>query len=512
MLIKNLQDQVISALCYDLGIEHSMRVILKILQQFIPAEYFIVYLFSTRHNYAFQLVEISATNRLLDKIRAEGVDIVKELSPYRSAEFLNDDVYIIGELQDLPGLRRYFSAATFRDQHSLLVLKFFQKGDISFCLSCRTKKPYSYTLEHARLLHSLKHVFIHLFQDIIINMDIEGRGSRLSHISLSDEGDFALLANCPGLHQEVRQIRRVADTDAPVIILGETGVGKELAAGAIHNLSYRKGRPLVRVNCGAIPETLVDAEFFGYERGAFTGAIAAHTGYFEQANGGTLFLDEVGELSLLAQTHLLRVLETHEVRRIGSTKNISLDFRVVTATNRDLRDMVEEGAFRADLWYRLYGVMIEIPPLRGRVADIPVLLHHFMRQMAPKLGLEQAPACGSRLQQHLMARPWRGNVRELRNWVMRALIHTAGENASMLQPPPDDRLHERKKPDIPQLPPREKPMTLKEMEAFYISWALEQCQGRIQGAGGAAVLLDLHPATLRSKMRKLGIPLPGRSA
>ncbi len=507
--MENMQSHIISSLCYSLGLEQSMKILLKSMKEFIPLEYFIVFIFSEKYMYNFQLVEISDNGRQIDKMRIFGVNMDKTLEPFKSGQF-EDDVYIIGDVQQIPELKNHFSATSSRNQHSLMVIKFFKKEDVSFCLSCRTEEKNVYTVEHARLLHSLKDVLVHLLWDVINTTDVEGIPQpRPYAIFLEDE--YSLLSACPDMSGIVRQVDKVARSNAPVLLLGETGVGKELVAGAIHSRSNRQRQPMVRVNCGAIPETLLDAEFFGYEKGAFTGAVGMHKGYFEQANGGTLFLDEVSELSPLAQTHLLRALDLQEIRRIGSQQPIRLNFRLIAASNRNLEQMVEEGAFRADLWYRLYGVLINIPPLRSRVSDIPVLLQHFMTKAAVELELESLPPCSRRLQQHLMSRPWPGNVRELRNWVLRAMIHTAGENSQILLPPLEDELNKENARALllPSVTQRQgAPVTLKEMERAYVKWVLEHCGNRIQGPKGAAAALDLHPATLRSKMHKLGIPLP----
>ena len=303
----------------------------------------------------------------------------------------------------------------------------------------------------------------------------------------------------------VRKIEGYSRLPNTVLILGESGVGKELAAEMLHGLSDRATGPLVRVNCGAIPESLIESELFGYERGAFTGATGMHRGYFEQAHRGTIFLDEVGELPHSAQVKLLRVLENHEIRRIGSERTITLDFRVIAATNRDLRQMVNEKTFREDLYYRLNTLRIELPPLRKRPKDIAVLAEYFYRAMVKKLKPEDAPNLSTAELHTLLEHDWPGNVRQLRSFIERAFADACAEKS--------DSIHFVYTEDEPLLsgqrssldPASNSPKSTTKEE---ILEALEKSGGRIQGERGAAKLLGLNPGTLRSRMLVLGIPLP----
>jgi transcriptional regulator with GAF, ATPase, and Fis domain len=295
-----------------------------------------------------------------------------------------------------------------------------------------------------------------------------------------------------------------------VLILGETGTGKEVAARLIHQASARRKQPLVKVNCAALPAALVESELFGHERGAFTGAVSRRLGRFEVANHGTLFLDEVGEIPLETQAKLLRVLQEHEIERVGSSQPIRVDVRVIAATNRDLREEVAAGRFRADLYYRLAVFPIKLPPLRARKADIPKLAQHFLargcrgRRIACKGFTQEAL-------DWLVRYPWPGNVRELQNVIERASILLQGEwvdlplieqigggqvvgLASSIAPPPRDDLSEL--------------VSLEEMERRYIERVLSACGARIEGEDGAANILRLPPSTLRSRMRKLGVKKP----
>ena len=287
------------------------------------------------------------------------------------------------------------------------------------------------------------------------------------------------------------KINQVAPTDSTVLITGETGTGKELAARAIHGASSRKDRPLIKVNCGALSPTLIESELFGHEKGAFTGAFGRKQGRFELANGGTIFLDEIGELPPELQVKLLRVIQENEFERLGGSKTIKVDVRIIAATNRNLKLEVEQGTFREDLWYRLNVYPITMPPLRQRKDDIPLLIEHFVSTYAKKAG-KTISSVSPRVMQSLQAHSWPGNVRELANVIERAVIHT---QASVLQVV--DQFEE-----VADQPPTQ---TLEEVEREYIIQTLENTGWRIEGPYGAAKILGMNPSTLRTRMLKLGI-------
>jgi transcriptional regulator with GAF, ATPase, and Fis domain len=292
------------------------------------------------------------------------------------------------------------------------------------------------------------------------------------------------------------KMEQVAALDTTVLIQGETGSGKELVARAIHNLSPRVNRPLIKVNCAALPLHLMESELFGHEKGSFTGAHMKQIGRFELANGATLFLDEIGELPLELQAKLLRVLEEGEFESIGSSKTVKVDVRIIAATNRNLETEVQEGRFRKDLLYRLKVYPITVPPLRERVEDIPLLANLFLeifnKKMARKID-HVSIATMEALQKY----SWPGNVRELRNVIERAVINSSGLKL---------RLMEKLETTSKEAPDSLRP--LKEVERNYIVTVLENTSWRIDGPKGAALILDLNPSTLRSRMRKLDITKP----
>jgi transcriptional regulator with GAF, ATPase, and Fis domain len=293
------------------------------------------------------------------------------------------------------------------------------------------------------------------------------------------------------------KIEQVAATETTVLVLGENGTGKELVCRAIHGHSPRKARPLVKVNCAALPANLIESELFGHERGAFTGAQSRRTGRFELADGAAIFLDEIGELPLELQGKLLRVLEDGEFERLGSSITMKVNVRVIAATNRDLEKQVRAGAFREDLYYRLNVFPITVPPLRGRREDIPLLTRFFVEQATRRLG-KTINFVPSNVMTRLQEYRWPGNVRELQNVLQRAVINST---ESKLQLVDDLRL-----PDLST--DSETLKSLEEIEISHIVRVLEKTNGRIDGAKGAAMILGVNPSTLRSRMRKLRISKP----
>ncbi len=311
----------------------------------------------------------------------------------------------------------------------------------------------------------------------------------------SEAGFSEIVGVSRALRSLLQDIRQVAGTDSAVLLLGETGTGKELIARAIHQLSPRKSRPLIKVNCGAIAPSLVDSELFGHERGAFTGALQRRLGRFELANNGTLFLDEIGELPPESQTRLLRVLQEQEFERVGGNHPIRVDVRLIAATNRDLEAEVAAKRFRADLFYRLNVFPAHVPPLRERKDDIPHLVEHFIAHQRRRLG-KTIEGVSHEGMERLRRYSWPGNIRELQNVVERACVLASGPLLSI----PENLT------DGPGRPAGADPiLTLAEAEKSHIRRALEASGGRIHGTGGAAAMLGINPNTLRSRMEKLGV-------
>jgi PAS domain S-box-containing protein len=305
-----------------------------------------------------------------------------------------------------------------------------------------------------------------------------------------------IIGKSDALQYVLFKVEQVSATDTTVLVLGETGTGKELIARAIHNTSARKNRPLVKLNCATLPANLIESELFGHEKGAFTGAQTRQMGRFEAANGTSIFLDEIGELPLELQSKLLRVLQDGEFERLGSSATVKVDVRVIAATNRNLEGELNRGRFRQDLWYRLNVFPITAPPLRDRMEDIPILVNYFVDRFARIQG-KTITTIPKGAMTTLQNYPWPGNVRELENVIERAVINTSGPKLLLV-----DKL-EKIHMDLPT-----SSKTLEEMERDYIFQVLVETKWRIEGPKGAALILGINPSTLRSRMRKLNIQKP----
>ncbi len=300
-----------------------------------------------------------------------------------------------------------------------------------------------------------------------------------------------IISQSRAYQQVLKKVQQVAPTNSTALIFGESGTGKELLARGIHNLSQRKSRPLVKVNCATLPSHLIESELFGHEKGAFTGATQKRIGRFELAHQGTIFLDEIGELPLDLQAKLLRVLQEGEIERLGSSQTRKIDVRVIAATNRQLQKEISKGNFREDLYYRLNVFPIENPPLRERKEDIPLLVSFFLKKYESNLGkkIEKVP---KRVMKQLMDYDWPGNVRELENIVQRSMIISEGTKLA-LESLPDNLRQENGF------------VSLQEIEKKHIQKALRKTHGKVSGPGGAAELLCINHKTLSSRMKKLGI-------
>jgi formate hydrogenlyase transcriptional activator len=406
--------------------------------------------------------------------------------------------------------------------HSLLVVPLIVRGASIGTLGVSSTAPGQYTMADAVFLQEVANQVAMAVQNMKAYEEISVAYEEISVLKARLERENAylqeeigtehhfgeMIGSSPALFEVMRHVERVAPTDATVLISGETGTGKELVARAIHARSARSGRPLVKVNCGAISAGLVESELFGHMKGAFTGALERRLGRFEVADGGTIFLDEIGELPLDTQVKLLRVLQEGEFEPVGASTPSLADVRVIAATNRDLEDAVRSGRFRADLFYRLNVFPIRTPPLRERVEEIPQLVAFFVGRFARRFG-KTAERISPETMDRLVSYPWPGNVRELQNVVERAVILATGPT---LEIEPDllragkDIGHESKaSPPQPEPSGHGLEAVLKDVETRHVRAALEQAGWVIEGARGAARILGLHPNTLRSRIDKLGI-------
>jgi len=489
-------------ICGDLEIENALHSLLLYLRNFMPvARMYLSYYDDTlqsTHIIAHADEKMSEKLDLKVPLPKDASEIAKNISNY-------GDVVLLENPHEFPLTR-----------HTMKVLNVSASSIIGLMLRSEDKmvgtlglhsdgepKFVESNLELIELLkgpmkiamsNSLKHREVLKLKDVLAddNRYLHGELRRLS-------GEDIIGANY-GLKDVMQKAGHIASLDSPVLLLGETGAGKDVIANAIHYSSNRKNGPFVSVNCGAIPETLIDSELFGHEKGAFTGALSQKRGRFERAEKGTILLDEIGELPPKAQVRLLRVLQTKEIERVGGDKTIKLDLRIIAATNRDLEQMVKNGDFREDLWFRLNVFPIVIPPLRERKQDIPALLQHFISLKVRELKLPQIPEPSPGSIGILMSYEWPGNVRELSNIVERAMIlNPAGPlDFGGLIPGKEEESHK-------QILHSVSIDNLESLISNHIKSVVERTNGKIHGPGGAAEILGVNPSSLRNKMRKYGI-------
>jgi transcriptional regulator with GAF, ATPase, and Fis domain len=489
-------------LCGTLDVQQAMRDCCDYIKKFVPVSRMYLQLFDPNLN-------VLAIMSSVIREGEEGSRVIHIPQEYKNAWVHNWDGYVI--IND-PSKEAWFwkdLLATGRNPDISLILIRLKIGDNTFCwFALVTDGQGAYTEEHARLMLLLKKPLTIAVANALQHEEV----LRLKNL-LADEHrrlyqklrelSSDIIGKQAGLKEVMGMCREVAPLDSPVLLLGETGVGKDLLANAIHAYSPRKQAPFVSVNCGAIAETLLDSELFGHEKGAFTGAVSQKMGRFERADKGTVFLDEIGDLSSQGQVRLLHVLQYKEIERVGGTRPIPADTRIIAATNKNLEEMVKSGQFRKDLWFRLSVFPITIPPLRQRRQDIPELLYYFIEQKRRALKLDITPRLSPGAIDQLMAYDWPGNVRELQNIVERALIRNRDgllrlEELLGIQSQIE---HESTEAVDQTYGVR----NLDEINSRHISQILKLSKGKINGPGGAAEVLGIHPNTLRKRMDKLGI-------
>jgi transcriptional regulator with GAF, ATPase, and Fis domain len=416
------------------------------------------------------------------------------------------DYLVINSPADDP-LGKIITAEFNLSDHSFIALRLFIEGHRLGVIDLFAKGLQRYSEEDARLLSQLREPFAIAMANALkhqellsIKEELVSDNRYLNSELISRSGNEVIGAET-GLQEVMTRVGQISHLKNTVLILGETGTGKEVIANAIHCQSPRHDKPFIKVNCGAIPENLIDSELFGHEKGAFTGADKQKRGRFERAHKGTIFLDEIGELPPWAQVRLLRVLQTQEIERVGGSPPIKLDVRVIAATHRDMIQMVNDGLFREDLWFRINMFPIFIPPLRERVHDIPLLMNYFLTKKSKELGVYPVPQIAREELASGMQQLWPGNVRELENVVERSLIlHRQGPLYFHRM---QDTSHE--KPTDVSIKIKTRIAPLEEVMRLHITQTLKAVGGKINGKDGAAALLGIHPNTLRNRMLKLGI-------
>ncbi len=472
------------------GLESSARFMLTLLQEVLPV---------VRINIMCAATDLSVFVPVTDT-EPRDIGVIRRI-PGKRTPFIEPDQLssplLVGDLaeyketlrKDLPGYVLPFMAHC-----SLLRLPLFKRGIYVFFINFWSDEREAFQKEHVEQLNRLIRP---------LSEDLQDKFSYIESVPVSESESgtgYEGLKRCGGLASVREAVARVAPTESTVLIQGETGVGKEGVAEAVHELSPRRKGPFVRVNCGAITESLIDSELFGHEKGAFTGAHTTRIGYFELAAGGTLFLDEVGELPLSAQVRLLRVLDGKVIMRVGNPRPIPVDVRLVAATNRDLESMVQEGRFRQDLYYRLAVYPIEVPPLRLRKTDIRTLAEYFIHAKAKSMHIHLPPHLPQDEIDRLYLYDWPGNVRELEHVVERALINARSGNAvgELRLEVPKPRQKQSKGELFAEWP------SLEELTSRYIDAVLKKTEGRLTGAEGAAAVLGIHYTTLRANLNRRG--------
>ncbi|OPY89846.1 MAG: Formate hydrogenlyase transcriptional activator [Syntrophaceae bacterium PtaU1.Bin231] len=498
-------------ICGSLDIATALHRTFVYLRDRVPADVLTLYLFKENLGYRIIATATPEGGRKSDTIlplSSQICEMVKKKNlPHTVIEragFKPAVVRIVNRPESdyvLNSFTPYFGTP----DYSSLVMYLTVEEERLGTLGLRVKGKDRYSEKDARLMALLAEPFaIALsnwlrYEETLQLKDLIADDNRYLRRELFRISGDQIIGGDSGLRGVMDMVRQVSAMDSPVLLRGETGVGKDVIANAIHYSSTRRNGPFIKVNCGAIPDTLLDSELFGHEKGAFTGAITQKRGFFERANHGTIFLDEIGELPMAAQVRLLRVLQYKEIKRLGGSMQTTVDIRVIAATHRNLEEMVSRGQFREDLWFRLNVFPIFIPPLRERKSDIPVLVHHLISRKAKDLKLTKIPHLTPGIIDRFVAYHWPGNIRELENMIERALILNQSDvlgAAAFLIPSSTPNVRDRDNEDL---------LPLDDAITTHIRRALDATNGRINGPNGAAQLLCVNPNTLRNRMNKLGI-------
>ncbi|SMO93748.1 Response regulator receiver domain-containing protein [Flavobacterium resistens] len=488
--------------------EDKLLAFAKIIQTYIPFDYLETGFATTTHYDKLGIIRKNIDlYQIIDAKKLSQIAVVseKELDEtYRKSKIDKEPIIyseesLINNFQEAP--IKALIAHNFGIK-SYLVFPVSIASIQSFYFTFYSRNLNIYSQENLKLLNSLEHTFSQFINRIYSKQDVslpvnkaEIKSAKPVHIS---EGFEGIIGNSSQMISVFNYIRKVAPSDTSVLVLGESGTGKEKIAQSIHALSPRKEKPLVIINCGAIPENLAESLLFGHEKGAFTGATDRRIGKFELADGGTIFLDEIGEMSLELQVKLLRVLQEREIERVGGMSSLKIDVRIIAATNKNLEEEVAAGRFRMDLYYRLHVFPIMVPSLKKRKEDIPDLANHFIKIYSEKMG-RKAPILSDFALQQIMNYNWPGNIRELEHVMQRAILLTDGNTIKEIELSMSSKMHPEQVSESFSI------KTILENERDYILYILKKCNGKISGAGGAAEILDIHPSTLNSKIKKLEI-------
>jgi transcriptional regulator with GAF, ATPase, and Fis domain len=495
----------------NLSPDGALLSTLNYLKKFIPIDTMGFYCFNPEKTALQILAEANASGNVSNINDIVALPMDKNLCQWLIHQQENEEIVTI--LAQPRGnvfqMLRFTKSLTDLSHRSVLILKLIIDKIFFGILLITAKGNNRFTKEHGELIRSVERPLAISMSNARRFLELEQLKNQLREDNralmreIEDQSGSQVIGADFGMKGVMEQVRQVAPQLSPVLLLGETGTGKEVIANAIHLYSSRGNGPMIRVQCGAIPETLLDNELFGHEKGAFTGAFNTRRGRFERASGGTIFLDEIAELSPEAQVKLLRVLQEKEFERVGGDRTIQADVRVIAATHRDLAQRVHDGQFRQDLFFRLNVFSIHLPPLRDRKQDIPLLTRYFIERKAGEMNLRPAPGLSLEEIQKLLNYDWPGNVRELQNIIERALITNRSETLRIPDLIPFDSGHKAFLKG--ENPSSTEVLTLRETIKAHLSRVLTLTGGRIEGPRGAARLLDMHPSTLRFHLKKLGL-------
>jgi transcriptional regulator with GAF, ATPase, and Fis domain len=491
-------------ICSSLEIEKALWKCLMYIRDYMPADRLLL----THHDLNNRIVNIiAAASSEGGSLSTDRIPMARDYTKWM--ENL-EDVWIANDVETHYIMKHYLD---YMDRNlSVLNARLIVGDHFIGSLIVHAVGKNRFTEAHARLLALLKEPFGIALANSLKHREVLQLRDRLKDDNrylrtelMRISGDDIIGKNA-GLRGVMEAINQVSHLTTPVLLIGDTGTGKEVIANAIHNHSPRKDGPFIKVNCGAIPESIIDSELFGHEKGAFTGAITQKRGHFERAHEGSILLDEIGDLPPDAQLRMLRVLQEKEISRVGGAKPIKVDIRLIAATHHDLEGLVQRGTFRQDLYYRLRVFPIIIPPLNQRKGDIPSLTQHFIHKKSQEMGISHPISLAPGALEHLVHYDWPGNVRELENAVERALILRKGSILEF-----QDIIHATPPQYMDMEMPHKTPFRpMDQLLRDEITRVLFLTSGKVEGRDGAAAILRIKPNTLRSRMKKLGIPFGRR--
>jgi transcriptional regulator with GAF, ATPase, and Fis domain len=484
--------EVTTRICSSLRIEEAMYNTINYMKDYIPAREIVMGLFDQRTKLYRIIAKATSKNGILLN---ENYSLPKNAEENINA-FMRRPAMLVNSEND-PVITALFKSQNI-EHLSFVVMPLTVKEQLVGVVFFFAKKTQRFSEEDARIISILNYPFSIALSNSLEHLELERQKNIADEENRYLRQEISQSAPVIGIDTGLRDIFKmvslVAPLNSPVMLIGETGTGKEVIASAIHNKSPRRENPFIKVNCGAIPETLADSDLFGHEKGAFTGALTRRYGRFERADKGTLLLDEISELPLDLQVKLLRVIQEHEIERVGGNETIPIDVRLICTTNKDLMSLVKEKSFREDLLHRLNVFPIHVPPLRYRKDDIPKMICYFLQKKAEEMGIRNIPHVTDEDMELLLQYDWPGNVRELQNMVERALI-LQQDNVLCFRPLIVNNADQKE----PQK------ASLDESMSMIIADTLRKTRGRISGPNGAAALLGLNPSTLRSRIKKFGI-------